>query len=222
MPESDVESMLAGIETEGQPSGFAIAAGIVVNNLDLIGEGRVQVRVPSVPGFNVWARLTAIGASSSRGFLWVPSRDDEVLVAFTKNDERDAYVLGGLWSTVNRPPVGTGVEAIVKRTLKTGQTSSLGHEIELDDALQSITITSSTEQKITIDPLKIELKNTAGTLTISLDNTTQTISVQAAAKLELKAAQVSIEGVQIELKGTTISVQAAGPCNVQGLPIKLN
>ena len=179
----DVESMLAGIDTEDQPSGFAIAAGIVVNNLDLIGEGRVQVRVPSVPGFNLWARLTAIGASDSRGFMWVPGIDDEVLVAFTKNDERDAYVLGGLWSSINRPPVATGVEAIVKRTLKTGQSASVGHEIELDDALQSITITSSTKQKITIDPLQIELKNSAGTLTISLDNTSQTISIHAAAKL---------------------------------------
>jgi uncharacterized protein involved in type VI secretion and phage assembly len=222
MAESDVESMLAGIDNEDQPSGFAIAAGVVTNNLDLIGEGRVQVRVPSMPGFSVWARLTAIGAADGRGFLWVPSRDDEVLVAFAKNDERDAYVLGGLWSTVNRPPITNGVEAIVKRTLKTGQSSSVGHEIELDDALQSITITSSTKQKVTIDPLKIELANSAGTLTISLDNTSQTISIQAAAKLQLKAAQVSIEGVQIELKGTTISVQATGPCSVQGLPVKLN
>ena len=46
--------------------------------------------------------------------------------------------------------------------------------------------------------------------------------IHAAAKLELKAAQVSIEGVKVEIKGTTVSVQAAGPCNVTGLPIKLN
>ena len=222
MAETDFESMVAGIDSNVEPGGFAIAAGVVVNNLDLIGEGRVQVRVPSMPGFSVWARLTAIGGASSRGFLWVPSRDDEVLVAFAKNDERDAYVLGGLWSTVNRPPVPTGVQAIVKRTLKTGQSSSLGHEIELDDALQSITITSSTQQKVTIDPLKIELTNGAGTLTVKLDNASQSISIQAAAKLELKAPQISIEGLQVELKGTTISVQAAGPCNVTGLPIKLN
>jgi uncharacterized protein involved in type VI secretion and phage assembly len=222
MPESNFESMLAGMDSGVEPGGFAIAAGVVVNNLDLIGEGRVQVRVPAMPGFSVWARLAAIGGASGRGFLWVPSRNDEVIVAFAKNDEREAYVLGGLWSTANRPPVATGVQAIVKRTLKTGQTSGVGHEIELDDALQSITITSSTEQKITIDPLKIELKNTAGTLTISLDNTSQTISIEAAAKLRLKAAQVSIEGLQIELKGTTINLQAAGPCSVQGLPVKLN
>jgi uncharacterized protein involved in type VI secretion and phage assembly len=222
MPDNDVETMLAGIDNEAQPSGFAIAPGIVVNNVDLVGEGRVQVRIPSMPGFNVWARLSAIGGAGGRGFLWVPSLNDEVLLAFSKNDERDAYVIGGLWSTLNRPPVPTGVQAVVKRTLKTGQTSAVGHEIEFDDALQSITITSSTQQKIVIDPLKIAMSNTAGTLSITLDNTSQAISIQAAAKLELKAATVSIEGLQIELKGTVVKVQAAGPCTVKGLPVKIN
>ena len=118
--------------------------------------------------------------------------------------------------------LGPGVQAIVKRTIKTGQTSAAGHEVEFDDALQSITITSSTQQKITIDPVKIELKNAAGTLSISLDNASQTVSIQAAAKLKLKAAAVSIEGMQIELKGTVVKVNAAGPCTVKGLPVKIN
>ncbi len=50
MAETDFESMVAGIDSNVEPGGFAIAAGVVVNNLDLIGEGRVQVRVPSMPG----------------------------------------------------------------------------------------------------------------------------------------------------------------------------
>src|SRR5262249_25474917 len=145
----------------------------------------------------------------------------EVLVAFNQNDERDAYVLGGLWSTINRPPLISPADFILKRVIKTGKTSGFGHEVEFDDALQSITITSSTKQKITIDPLTIELKNTAGTLSIKMDNTTQTISIKAAAKLELKATQIKIEGVQVELKGATINVQAAGPCAIQGLPVKI-
>ena len=94
--------------------------------------------------------------------------------------------------------------------------------MEFDDAMQSITITSSTKQKLTIDPLKIELTNTAGTLTIKMDNSSQTISIQAAAKLELKAMQISIEGVQVDVKGTTINVQAGGPCSIQGLPVQIN
>jgi uncharacterized protein involved in type VI secretion and phage assembly len=222
MADSDFANAVATIDSGHESGGFAIAPGVVVNNLDLIGEGRVKVRVPSMPGFDLWARLTAIGASDSRGFLWVPSIDDEVLVAFAKDDERSAFVLGGLWSTMNRPPVATGAEAIVKRTLKTGQTSSIGHEIELDDALQSITITSSTSQTITIDPLKIEIKNSAGTLTISLDNTTQTIAIEAAAKLQLKAPLISIEGQKVDVNGSLVSVQSKGPCTVQGTPIKLN
>lgn len=204
------------------PDGFGIAPGVVTNNLDLIGEGRVQVRVPSVPSFEPWARLPAVGGGSGRGFLWVPQIDDEVLVAFSHNDPSGAYVLGGLWSTRDRPPLTLPTDFLIKRVIKTGIAGGLGHQIEFDDALQSITITSSTMQKVTIDPLKIELKNTAGTLSITLDNTTQTVSIQAAVKIELKAMQISIEGVDVELKGTNISVQAAGPCTVKGLPIALN
>ena len=204
------------------PDGFAIAPGIVTNNLDLIAEGRVQVRIPSAPQFEPWARLPSVGGGSGRGFCWVPQIDDEVLVAFAHNDPSAAYVLGGLWSTRDHPPLTVPTDFLIKRVIKTGLAGGLGHEVEFDDALQSITITSSTQQKITIDPLKIELKNTAGTLSITLDNTSQSISIQAAVKLELKAPQISIEGLQVELKGTTIDVQAAGPCTVTGLPIKLN
>jgi uncharacterized protein involved in type VI secretion and phage assembly len=207
---------------EVKENGYSIAPGVVTNNLDLIAQGRVQVHIPALPAFDPWARLAAIGAGSSRGFLWVPEIDDEVLVAFNQNDERDAYILGGLWSTLARPPVTLPTDLLIKRVLKTGKTAGVGHEIEFDDALQSITITTSTKQKVTIDPLQIELKNTAGTLTIKMDNTSQTISLNAALKIELKATQISLQGSQIELKSATINIQSAGPCNIQGLPVKIN
>jgi uncharacterized protein involved in type VI secretion and phage assembly len=207
---------------EVKENGYSIAPGIVTNNLDLTAEGRVQVRIPALPAFEPWARLVAVGGGASRGFLWVPQVNDEVLVAFSQNDERDAYVLGGLWNTMDRPPLSLPTDFVIKRVLKTGVAGGIGHEIEFDDAVQSITITTSTKQKITIDPLTIELKNTAGTLTIKMDNTSQTISVTALRRIELKAAQISLQGTQVELKGATINIQSAGPCNIQGLPVKLN
>src|SRR6185436_1897149 len=82
----------------GLGNGYSISPAIVTNNLDALGLGRVQVRIPTLPAFEPWARLCAIGAGSSRGFLWVPEIDDEVLVAFGQNDERDAYILGGCWT----------------------------------------------------------------------------------------------------------------------------
>ncbi|HVH56187.1 MAG TPA: phage baseplate assembly protein V [Vicinamibacterales bacterium] len=222
MENEGLVSRLAELGPESLPDGFAIAPGVVKNNLDLIAEGRVQVGITARPAFEPWARLPAVGGGSGRGFLWVPQVGDEVLVAFAQNDERDAYVLGGLWSTRDRPPLTLPTDFLIKRVLKTGISDALGHEIVFDDALQSIEITSSTKQKITIDPLKIELANTAGTLTITMDNATQSISIQAGLKLELKAPQISIEGVQIDIKGTLVSVQAGGPCTLQGLPVKIN
>lgn len=207
---------------ESIPEGFAVAPAIVVNNLDAIGEGRVQLRIPSSPELQPWARVMGIGGGSQRGFIWIPQIDDEVLVAFAQNDPNSAYVLGGLWNTRDRPPLTLPTDFLTKRVIKTGITAGVGHEVEFDDALQSIKITSSTMQKVTIDPLAIKIENTAGTLSITLDNATQTISIQSALKIELKATQISLEGVQVDIKGTTVNIQSAGPCTVQGLPIKLN
>jgi uncharacterized protein involved in type VI secretion and phage assembly len=217
-----VETM-AGTNSAHGSSWYAVAPGVVTNNLDLLGEGRVQVRIPSLPAFEPWARLAAIGAGSSRGFIWVPQIDDEVLVAFNQNDERDAYVLGGLWNTRDRPPLTAPTDFLIKRVIKTGMAGGVGHEIEFDDALQSIKITTSTEQKITIDPLKIELANTAGTLKITLDNTQQSISIEAVTSIELKAAQIKLQGVNIDIEGTAAAnFKSSGICNINGSLVKIN
>ena len=221
MGEGLLESVAQG-EEKGY-SGFAIAPGIVTNNLDVLAEGRVQVNIPSVPGFDLWARLSAVGAGSSRGFLWVPQINDEVLVAFNQNDERDAYVLGGLWNTMDRPPVTIPTDFLIKRVIKTGMVGGVGHEIEFDDALQSIKITTSTQQKITIDPLKIEMTNLAGTVKITLDNTQQSISLQAVASIELSAAQIKLKAANIDIDGTVATnLKSSGICNINGSLVKIN
>lgn len=221
MPEALVESVSSG--EERVPAGFAIAPGVVRNNLDVLAEGRVQVEIPSLPAYEVWARVASAGAGSSRGFLWIPQIDDEVLVAFNQNDERDAYILGGLWNTRDRPPLTIPTDFLIKRVIKTGVAGGLGHEIEFDDVLQSITITSSTQQKITIDPLKIEMTNLAGTVTVTLDNTQQAITLQAVASIELKAAQIKLQAVNIDIEGTAATnIKSTGICNINGSLVKIN
>ncbi|HET8782144.1 MAG TPA: phage baseplate assembly protein V [Pyrinomonadaceae bacterium] len=213
---------LAAPSQGARSAGFAIAPGIVKNNFDVLGLGRVQVGIPSRPEFEPWARLCAVGASSSRGFLWTPQIDDEVLVAFAENDLGSAFVLGGLWSALNSPPLSLPTDFLIKKVLKTGATQGLGHEIEFDDALQSIKIKTSTEQKITLDPKAIELTNLAGTVTITLDNTTQAIKITAVNKIELQALQIELKGTKIDMTAATVSINSTGPCSVTGLPIKLN
>lgn len=214
---------LTNPETGQHTGGFAIAPGIVTNNSDMIGEGRVQVKISARPSFEPWCRLPSIGGSSGRGFMWVPQIDDEVLVAFADNDTSSAYVLGGLWSTLNKPPLTLPNDTLSKRVIKTGLTEALGHKIEFDDAEQSIKITTSTDQKITMDPTAIELTNKTGKLSIKLDNLEQTISITAPAKIELNALEISLNAeAALDLSGATVSINATGPCQVQGMPIQLN
>lgn len=221
MGNSLLEEMAADRERKGDRE-YAIAPGIVTNNIDLLAEGRVQVRIPTRPSFEPWARLAAIGAADGCGFMWVPAVNDEVLVAFAGDDLSSAVVLGGLWSTTNRPPLTLPTDTLTKKVIRTGLTSALGHELEFDDAKQSVTITTSTKQKVVLAPDKIQLTNLAGSVDVKLDNLTQTVSITAVAKIELKAAQISMTGSTIDITGAKVSITSAGPCTVQGLPIKLN
>jgi uncharacterized protein involved in type VI secretion and phage assembly len=203
---------------------FGIAAGIVTNNLDLLGEGRVQVRIPAMPGFEPWARIASVGGGSGRGFVWMPAIDDEVLVAFAQNDPAAAYVLGGLWNTKDRPPLSLPTDFLTKRVIRTGVSDApLAHEIVFDDLTQTVTVTTSTKQTVTLSPDKIELSGAAGALTITMDTKTQTISMVAPVKIELQAAQISLKGATIDIESTaTVSIQSEGECSISGSLIRLN
>jgi uncharacterized protein involved in type VI secretion and phage assembly len=199
-----------------------VAVGVVTANFDLPMEGKVKVRIPAIDE-EVWARLAAPGAGSGAGFFYVPRVDDEVLVVFANGDPMDPFVIGGLWNDRDSIPISDPVNAQSTRILRTGLSQGTGHEIELDDLLQSVTIKTSTDQKITMDPTMIELTNMAGTTTIKLDNTTQSISIKAAASLSLEAPQITIKGATVEINGTgTTTLKSTGICNVTGSLVKIN
>jgi translation initiation factor IF-2 len=107
--------------------------------------------------------------------------------------------------------------------LKTGAIEGLGHEIEFDDLKQSVSIKTSTEQKIVMDPQKIELSNLAGTVTITLDSVAQSIKISALTKISLEALAIEMKAMDINIKANaTLTVGSIGPCTVTGIPIKLN
>jgi uncharacterized protein involved in type VI secretion and phage assembly len=213
-------------DTEQQNAQLAsrpsVAVGIVTNNLDLLLQGKILVRVPAIDQ-EVWARLAATGAGDGAGFFYVPRIDDEVLVVLANGDPTDAFVIGGLWNDRDRVPASDPVTALATRIIRSGVTSGTGHEIELDDLLQSVTITTSTKQTITLDPTKIELSNLAGTVKVTLDNTQQAISITAASSISLEAPQISLKGATVEINGAaTTTVKSAGVCNVTAPLVKIN
>jgi len=212
----------SGAQAEKQNKGLphtSIAPGIVMDNCDRIMQGKVLVRIPSLDQ-EVWARLTATGAGKGTGHFHVPNPKDEVLVALVHADPVDAYIIGGMWSTLVTPPIQAVPTAVpTKRIIRTGLTPKVGHQIEFDDALQSITITSSppeAEQKIKMDPKGIRLENQTGTVKISMNNETQIISIEATTGIELKAETF------IKLRANAIFIEADGPCVISGKQVKIN
>lgn len=200
----------------------SITPGVVQNNCDLLAQGKVLVRLPQL-NQEVWARLSAPGAGKGTGLFHVPNVKDEVLVALIHSDPADAFILGGLWSTTQSPPIAPLPSNVpTKRVIRTGLTADVGHEIEFDDALQTITITSSMPaggmQKIKLEPTGMTFTNLSGSISIGInpDDPAVTVSIDSKAGIKLSS-QTSIQ-----LSAPLISIESDGPCVVSGTPLKLN
>lgn len=199
--------------------GFTIAVAEVTNTLDSTGCGRVQVSLPWLPGNQPWARVAVPGAGSNRGTYVLPHPGDEVLVAFNRDDVTDCYVVGSLWSMADPPPRRGPLDPVTKIAVQT----QVGHDIELDDIEQTITITTSTGQKLELTPTSISITTTGDTASVVLEQTGD-IKLTAAKSISIEAPQVTVNGtarVSVE-SSTNVSINGGSTCQVQAGTILLN
>ncbi len=116
--------------------------GVVVDNADPDGKGRVQVRmVWQTDGMRTdWLRvMTPDGGGSddvrtNRGFVFIPEVGDHVLVGFRHGDPNRPYVMGSLFNGK------TGRGGLKENHLKSIRTRS-GHAIEFNDDSSFLGIT---------------------------------------------------------------------------------
>jgi uncharacterized protein involved in type VI secretion and phage assembly len=110
---------------------YGVTVGLVTNNQDPDGLGRVKVKFPwlSEMDESYWARVLTPMAGSDRGIYFLPEVDDEVLVAFDRGDINFPYILGSLWNGKDKPPVQNDDGKNNQRVIK----SRSGHQIILDD-----------------------------------------------------------------------------------------
>lgn len=187
-----------GREAGGSIAGVAV--GVVTDNKDPDGLGRVKLHLPwRDPNFVTdWVRIVTPMAGKDRGMFFLPEIGDEVLVAFDRDDIRFPYVLGSLWNGDEKPPEGNADGKDDVRVIK----SRKGHIVRLVDADSKgvITIALNDGKKIEIDD--DGLRFTDGQNSIEIKTAGGTIEVQATASLSLKAPKITIEASgQLELKG---------------------
>jgi uncharacterized protein involved in type VI secretion and phage assembly len=209
-------SMTQQIRDEHRVYGVALAE--VVSNMDLSGQGRVQLRLPWLPGYQPWARVAAFAAGSDRGGYFIPQDGEEVLVAFNQGDVTDPYVIGTLWNGRDKPPFKSPMDPTQKRAIRTPQ----GHELLFDDAEQKIVLKTSTGQKITLAPDGIEIA-ASDNAKITLQ-TAGTVKIEASVEIQLTAPSIKAEADgTLQLKGTaSATLEGSGTCVVKGGMVNIN
>ncbi|HEX6904121.1 MAG TPA: phage baseplate assembly protein V [Thermoanaerobaculia bacterium] len=196
---------------------YGVTVGVVTNNQDPEGLGRVKVRFPwlSEQDESHWARVVTPMAGNDRGLYLLPEVDDEVLVAFEHGRVELPYVLGALWNGKDKPPESNGDGKNALRTLK----SRSGHVIRLDD-------TDGGE--------KIEIVDAKGKESIVFDAAKNTITVSADKDVVIESKNGSLKlsgknGVEIVSQGKAkiqasqnLDVKSDAQVNVKGSTINLN
>lgn len=195
-----------------------VCPALVISNTDILTEGRIQIQVAWLPGYFLWARVAVPMAGMMRGTFFIPQVGDEVLVAFAQGDVREAYVIGSLWSTTDRPPATTPIDPVTKRAIRT----PLGNELVFDEKDQSITLRNILQHEVKVGPEGIELKTVGGLASIKL-GIDGSVDIFASKSLSLTGMQVSIvAGTDAQVTASSLSLIGMSDCSIVGGKVSIN
>jgi len=199
-----------------------IVTGIVTNNRDEEGLGRIKVKFPWLSEENEtdWAKVMSFMAGKERGGFFLPEVGDEVLVAFEHGDINYPYVIGALWNNEDNPPETNSDGKNNIRKIR----SRSGHEIVFNDddtsKQEKIEIHTKGGHKILLDDSagqeKIEIIDKTGSNKMTIDSVQNSISIESAMQLKIKAQVIEIEA------GATMTIKAGAVLNIQGALVKIN
>jgi uncharacterized protein involved in type VI secretion and phage assembly len=232
---STLYSLLPNYDPASAGREYGTVIGLVTNIKDPDNKGKVKVKFPWLSDTieSEWARVVSPMAGASRGIMFLPEVNDEVLVAFEQGDLTRPYILGALWNGKDAPPLGAEVQSngqIEQRIIKT----RVGHQIILVDKAgsESIKIVDKTgKNSIFIDSVKNDIAIEAeGNISLTAKGKI-TLSAQMDVMIESKTGKATIKGTSgvsvttpanLELKGSVVQLQGSGPVTVKGNPIALN
>jgi uncharacterized protein involved in type VI secretion and phage assembly len=197
----------------------SIVLGVVTNNSDPDGLGRVKVKFPTLGDTleSWWARIASPSAGKDRGLLMMPIPGDEVLVAFEHGDARRPYVLGSVWNGKSKP--GDLVQkdgSLVIQSDKQVQMKAKEPISVKGDKELTIETTGKIAQK-TSNHLALEASQDANLKAMKVAiNANADITLNANASITIKAAgKVSVEA------GGMLTLKSSGVVQVSGTAIKL-
>lgn len=207
-------------EQGGQVRGLAL--GVVTNNRDEQGMGRVKVRYPWREGSqdSFWARPAVLMGGGGRGTYFVPEVGDEVILGFDQGDIRFPYVVGALWNGKDQAPETNSDGKNNIRKIR----SRSGHELVFNDdsegRKEKVEITTKAGHKVVLDDTsgseKIEIKDKTGSNLVVIDSVKNSVTIESAASLKIKSQKIDIEA------GAAMTLKAGATLTIQGALVKIN
>ncbi|MEN8446578.1 MAG: VgrG-related protein, partial [Cyanobacteria bacterium J06555_13] len=219
--------------------GETLLVGIVTDNQDPDGLGRVRVKCPTLTEDHEsnWARVLGAGAGKGRGFDCLPEIDDEVLVGFEHGDIHRPYIMGSVWNGEDAPPekvedaVADGKVRLRTFKTRTGHTlqfieedgsgsqagihltSVYGHEIYLNDSDRAILVKTKGGHTLKLNDQgqHIEISSTG---TIAMKAPKQINLAVGNSEIDLTPMGVTIQGTQCRMEGQTQATVQGGLVNV--------
>jgi phage protein D len=199
---------------------YGLVPAIVTNVDDPQKLCRVKIRLPWYDDSyeSSWARVIQPGAGPESGVVFLPDVDDEVVVGFAHGDIRFPYVLGGVWSSTDKPKVG---ERLVDNghVRRRGLVSRSGHMMVFfdDDGSQSGVALMSADNK-----LRVSLNQTDAHLIVHSDGK---ITIRSTGDMKLDAGgNLTLEAggnLQIKASGSG-ELNSSGTLTVKGSMVNIN
>ena len=205
-------------------SSAGVVVGIVTDNNDPESQGRVKLRFPALSADyeSFWARVAAPGNGASRGMVWIPEVNDEVLVAFENGDRQRPFVVGGLWNGSDAPPT---IEVDNGKLNGRKLVSRDGNEVFMWDKPSNSTLgmsTAGSEVILLLNRLEKELSGTSdGKIVLTA---TSDIEINATGKVKISGdGGVEIaSSAQASLSGQAgVEVSTSGVAKVRGSQVTL-
>lgn len=211
---------------------YGVTTGRVINVLDPLTLGRVQVQLPFIDALDLapWARIAVPFAGSMSGHYFIPDVGDQVLVAFEHGDVNAPYVLGGLWSAMAPPPLPSPVPQI--RAIRT----LVGNQLVMTEAPPTVTLQNAPTPAaalpappsptgphctVMLSPVGVQVMSptmvTVQVAATTLLVTPEGITMQASGNV----VSLSPAGITITAVGA-LTISAAGPCSITAPLVRIN
>ncbi|MDC7223351.1 MAG: phage baseplate assembly protein V [Spirochaetales bacterium] len=193
--------------------------GIVVDNQDPEGRGRIKVSLPMIAkGYiSKWIWVVHPYAGQAAGVAILPDINDQVLCAFIGGSIHQPVCLGGMYTPRHRPPIADNANNNIK-AIKTKSTY-----LVLDDTPDAPRMEASIKDgqiRVVLDTEGIHLNNDLGPINLGA----RKVTVSGAASRWVTDSDVKIDaGGNVSITtGSETALTCSGNATVEGSVIDLN